>query len=388
MLISCHGDENAVYTTPSFSYIAKDKGKVTALNDNFCKIKYEDGTVDVIPLDTINRNSDKGYYLKNTFVVDDKIKLGSTIRKGDVVAYAKNFYKKKPNGQIGLCAGALTWVLFCDSQYVWEDSGLVFSDLAEKLASRVVKRIAHVIDLNTEIRDWNVNIGSEVKPDDVLYKYKVLTDDETINELFSNAESLSLREVDAHYRGKLVDIRVYWRKSNNVEMSASVRKFVKAVDDVYRVQCHMGDLDDVTDQFTKSIVDKRPQLLTKDKFSKINGDNIENGQMLIEYSIEILDKIGPGDKLVVDRALKQEPSVVYDKNVRPVGTRTGRRPSMLSSEIGVFKRGTAGMCLAGTLISIILHEANYANLVLGGEVPEGSLLDYYSSEELIKEYKK
>ena len=221
-----------------------------------------------------------------------------------------------------------------------------------------------------------------------MYKYKVLTDDETINELFSNAESLSLREVDAHYRGKLVDIRVYWRKSNNVEMSASVRKFVKAVDDVYRVQCHMGDLDDVTDQFTKSIVDKRPQLLTKDKFSKINGDNIENGQMLIEYSIEILDKIGPGDKLVVDRALKQEPSVVYDKNVRPVGTRTGRRPSMLSSEIGVFKRGTAGMCLAGTLISIILHEANYANLVLGGEVPEGSLLDYYSSEELIKEYKK
>lgn len=388
MLISCHGDENAVYTTPSFSYIAKDKGKVTALNDNFCKIKYEDGTIDVIPLDTINRNSDKGYYLKNTFVVDDKIKLGSTIKKGDVVAYAKNFYKKKPNGQIGLCAGALTWVLFCDSQYVWEDSGLVFSDLAEKLASRVVKRIAHVIDLNTEIRDWNVNIGSEVKPDDVLYKYKVLTDDETINELFSNAESLSLREVDAHYRGKLVDIRVYWRKSNNVEMSASVRKFVKAVDDVYRVQCHMGDLDDVTDQFTKSIVDKRPQLLTKDKFSKINGDNIENGQMLIEYSIEILDKIGPGDKLVVDRALKQEPSVVYDKNVRPVGTRTGRRPSMLSSEIGVFKRGTAGMCLAGTLISIILHEANYANLVLGGEVPEGSLLDYYSSEELIKEYKK
>lgn len=388
MLISCHGDENAVYTTPSFSYVSKGKGKIVSINDNFCKIKYDDGVIDIISLDNINRNSDKGYYLKNAFVVDEKFKVGSTVKKGDVVAYAKNFYKKKPNGQIGLCAGALTWVLFCDSQYVWEDSGLVFSNLAEQLASRVVKRIARVIDLNTEIRDWNIDIGSDVKPDDILYKYKVLTDDETINELFSNAESLSLRDVDAHYRGKLVDVRVYWRKSQTVEMSPSVRKFIKAVDDVYRVQFHMDQLSDVTDQFTRAQADKRPQMLSGDKFSKINGDRIENGQMLIEYSIEILDKIGPGDKLVVDRALKQEPTLVYDQSLRPIGAKTGRRPSMLSSEIGVFKRGTAGMCLSGTLISIILHEANYANLVLDGEVPEGSLLDYYSSEELIKEYKK
>lgn len=388
MLISCHGDENAVYTTPSFSYVAKDNGKILDINESFALIKYKDGTTDVIPLETVNRNSDKGYYLKNSFIVDDKFKKGSTIRKGDVVAYSKNFYKKKPNGNIGLCAGALTWVLFCDSQYVWEDSGLVFSNLAEQLASRVVKRVARVIDLNTEVRDWNIDIGSEVKPDDILFKYKVLTDDETINELFSNAESLSLREVDAHYRGTIVDIRVYWRKATTVEMSPSVRKFVKAVDDVYRVKYHMADLDQVTDQFARAQADKRPQLLTKDKFSKINGDKIENGQMLIEYSIEIIDKIGPGDKLVVDRALKQEPTLVYDKDLRPVGCETGRRPSMLSSEIGVFKRGTAGMCLSGTLVSIILHEANFANLVLGGEVEPGSMLDYYSTKELIKEYKK
>ena len=388
MLVSCHADENSIYNTPSFSYIAKGKGKITSITDQFCKIKYEDGTVDVISLENINRNSDKGYYLKNDFMLDDKFKVGSTVHKGEVVAYSKNFYKKKPNGQIGLCAGALVWVLFCDSQYVWEDSCLVFQDLSEKLSSRVVKRIARVIDLNTEIRDWNVNIGSDVNPNDILFKYKVLTDDETINELFANAEALSLKEVDAHYKGKIVDVRAYWRKAQNVEMSPSVRKFIKAVDDIQRVQCHMNDLDDVSDQFTKALYDRRPTLLTKDKFSKINGDRIDNGQMLVEYSIEIIDKLGPGDKIVTDRALKGEPTMVMSSNLRPEGVKSGRRPSLLSATLGYAKRMTAGMSLHGMLISILLHEANYARLLLNEPAEPGSLLDYYSSAELIKEYKK
>lgn len=388
MLISTHADENAVYNTPSFSYIAKGKGKIISITEQFCKIQYEDNTIDVISLENINRNSDKGYYLKNDFMLDDKFKVGSTVRKGDVVAYSKNFYKKKPNGQIGLCAGTLVWVLFCDSQYVWEDSTLIFEDLSEKLASKVVKRIARVVDLNTEIRDYNINIGSEVKPDDILFKYKVLTDDETINELFANAEALSLKEVDAHYKGIISDIRVYWRKAQNVEMSPSVKKFVKAVDDIQRIQCNMKDLEDVSDQFTKALLDRRPTMLTKDKFSKINGDRIDNGQMLIEYSIEIKEKLGTGDKIVTNSALKGEPTRVFSKDLRPVGVRSGRRPSLLSATLGFAKRMTAGMTMNGMLVSILLHEANYARLVLGEPAEPGTLLDYYSSEELIKEYKK
>lgn len=388
MLVSTHADENAIFNTPSFSYVAKGKGKIISITDQFCKIKYEDGKIDVVSLENINRNSDKGYYLKNDFMLDDKFKVGSTVHPGDIIAYSKNFYKKKPNGQIGLCAGTLIWVLFCDSQYVWEDSCLVFEDLSRKLTSRVIKRIARVVDLNTELRDWNVNIGSEVKPNDILFKYKVLTDDETINELFANAEALSLKEVDAHYKGKIVDIRVYWRKSQNIEMSPSVKKFVKAVDDVQRVQCHMDDLGDVSDQFTKSLYDRRPTMLTKEKFSKINGDNIENGQMLIEYSIEILDKLGSGDKIVVNSALKGEPSVVLSEELRPEGVSTGRRPSMMSATLGYAKRMTQGMSLHGMLVSILLHEANYARLVLNEPAEPGTLLDYYSSNELIKEYKK
>ena len=388
MLVSCHADENAIYNTPSFSYVAKGKGKIISLTDNFCKIKYEDGTVDVIQLLVVNRNSDKGYFVKNDFIMNDKYKVGSNVKPGDIVAYSKNFYKKKPNGKLALCAGALVWVMFCDSQYTWEDSCLSFEDLSNKLASRVVKRVARIIDVNTEIRDWNINIGNEIRPNDILYKYKVFTDDETINELFANTENLSLKEVDAKYKGRIADIRVYWRKSQTAQMSPSIKKFIKAVDDVQRVKCNMNELDDVTSQFKRSLYDGRPTMLSKDKFSKINGDTIENGQVLIEYYIETMDKLGSADKIVTDRALKHTVSSVKAKEDRPEGIRTGRRPSLLSATMGFEKRMTAGMTLHGLLLSILLHEANYARLVLGEPAEPGTLLDYYSTEELIKEYKK
>ena len=384
MLVSSRADEAAVKMAPEFSYVSKGKGKITGISEKFVNIKYDDGTEDVISLENVVRNSDKGYYLKNDFVVDPKFKVGSTIKPDDVVAYSKTFYKKKGNGQLGLCAGALVWVVFCDSEATWEDSCLPFSDLADKLSTKLVKRVARVIDLNTEIRDWNVNIGQEVSPEDILFKYKVLSDDESINELFAGAEELSLKEVDAHSKGKIVDIRVYYRKAQGVNMSQSIKNFVRAVNDTQRVKNHMSEIDKMTDEFRKSQIDGRVQLLERDKYSKINGDTIENGQMLIEYHIETLDKLGPADKIVVDRALKGEPTVVLDKSLRPTGERTGRKASLMSASIGFLGRMTGGMTLHGELLSILLHTACYNRWLLGIPAEEGTLLDYKSCEEMMK----
>ena len=384
MLVSSRADEAAIKMTPEFSYVAKGKGKITGVSEKFVTIKYDDGTVDAISLENVVRNSDKGYYLKNDFILNPKFKVGSTIKAEDVVAYSKAFYKTKGNGQIGLCAGALVWVVFCDSEATWEDSCLPFSDLADKLSTKIVKRVARVIDLNTEIRDWNVNIGQEVKPEDILFKYKILSDDESINELFAGAEELSLKEVDAHSKGKIVDIRVYYRKAQGVDMSKSISNFVKAVNDTQRVKNHMMEIDKMTDTFRKAQIDGRVQMLERDKYSKINGDRIENGQMLIEYHIETLDKLGPADKIVVDRALKGEPTVVLDKSLRPTGERTGRKASLMSASIGFLGRMTGGMTLHGELLSILLHTACYNRWLLGIPAEEGTLLDYKSCEEMMK----
>jgi len=383
MYVSTRADEAAVAMSNKHAYTAKANGKIVSVDDKFIKIKYDDGKVDAISLDNVQRNSDKGYYLKNDFILNDKFKLGSKVRPGDIIAYNPESFKKKPTGEISLAAGALVWVLTCDSEAVWEDSCLPFDNLSNKLASKIVKRVARIIDLNTEIRDWNIDIGSTTMPDTVLYKYKILTDDTTINEMFMNAENLSLKEVTAHHAGTIVDIRVYYREGRNVTMSPSVRKFMTALNSVHTVRSKMDNLDDVSDNFTKSVLDKRPQKLTQGKQSKINGDILEDGKMLIEYSIEFINKLGTADKVVLDRALKGEPTMIERDNVAPVGAETGRKCSLMYSTYSVLARMCGGLELHGELLSILMHVACKNRHILGIPAEPGSILDYKSSKEVI-----
>jgi len=383
MYVSTRADEAAVAMSNKHAYTAKSNGKIVSVDDKFIKIKYDDGKVDAISLDNVQRNSDKGYYLKNDFILNDKFKLGSKVRPGDIIAYNPESFKKKPTGEISLAAGALVWVLTCDSEAVWEDSCLPFDNLSNKLASKIVKRVARIIDLNTEIRDWNIDIGSTTMPDTVLYKYKILTDDSTINEMFMNAENLSLKEVTAHHAGTIVDIRVYYREGRNVTMSPSVRKFITALNSVHTVRSKMDNLDDVSDNFTKSVLDKRPQKLTQGKQSKINGDILEDGKMLIEYSIEFINKLGTADKVVLDRALKGEPTMIERDNVAPVGAETGRKCSLMYSTYSVLARMCGGLELHGELLSILMHVACKNRHILGIPAEPGSILDYKSSKEVI-----
>ena len=383
MYVSTRADEAAVAMSNKHAYTAKANGKIVSVDDKFIKIKYDDGKVDAISLDNVQRNSDKGYYLKNDFILNDKFKLGSKVRPGDIIAYNPESFKKKPTGEISLAAGALVWVLTCDSEAVWEDSCLPFDNLSNKLASKIVKRVARIIDLNTEIRDWNIDIGSTTMPDTVLYKYKILTDDTTINEMFMNAENLSLKEVTAHHAGTIVDIRVYYREGRNVIMSPSVRKFITALNSVHTVRSKMDNLDDVSDNFTKSVLDKRPQKLTQGKQSKINGDILEDGKMLIEYSIEFINKLGTADKVVLDRALKGEPTMIERDNVAPVGAETGRKCSLMYSTYSVLARMCGGLELHGELLSILMHVACKNRHILGIPAESGSILDYKSSKEVI-----
>lgn len=383
MYVSTRADEAAVAMSNKHAYTAKANGKIVSVDDKFIKIKYDDGKVDAISLDNVQRNSDKGYYLKNDFILNDKFKLGSKVRPGDIIAYNPESFKKKPTGEISLAAGALVWVLTCDSEAVWEDSCLPFDNLSNKLASKIVKRVARIIDLNTEIRDWNIDIGSTTMPDTVLYKYKILTDDTTINEMFMNAENLSLKEVTAHHAGTIVDIRVYYREGRNVTMSPSVRKFITALNSVHTVRSKMDNLDDISDNFTKSVLDKRPQKLTQGKQSKINGDILEDGKMLIEYSIEFINKLGTADKVVLDRALKGEPTMIERDNVAPVGAETGRKCSLMYSTYSVLARMCGGLELHGELLSILMHVACKNRHILGIPAEPGSILDYKSSKEVI-----
>ena len=123
--ISTHADEAALYMTPQFAYFAKMDGKVKDVNDDYIVIEYKDKSCEGVKLEDINRNSDKGYYLRNDFTLSKGYKVGDVIKKGDLVAFNKNFYKKKNNGKIGLAFSSLQHVAIMDHQLCWEDSCVI-----------------------------------------------------------------------------------------------------------------------------------------------------------------------------------------------------------------------------------------------------------------------
>lgn len=386
-LMSSRADEAAIYMSPEHAYIAKDDGEVIDLNTDYLVVKYKDGKQDVVGLNKVDRNVDKGLYFENILKAND-IKVGSKFKKDDILAYNDLWFKKKTNGKIGLCAGPLAHILVCDASEDWEDSCLVFSRLSEKMEHNVVKRFSKVIDLNYDIIEANLDIGSHVNPGDVLFKYKEVSEDAAIQKILAGFNELNVSEVTSHYSGIIDDIRVYWRSDKNVPMSASIKAFI---DDVTKAQRKYHNTKSVSslkenqmkDDFKKHLYNREPVELTADKFSKINGSRIDDGRILIEYFISIKDRVGPGDKIVISRALKNETTMILPFDQAPVGSLTGKRVDMMSDTYGFLNRMTGGMVLEGMLNTILLHDAIKNRHILDMPPEKDSLLDYKSCKDMV-----
>ena len=385
MCISYGADESAAYIAPNFSVVAEEDGEIISSNNTFTKIKYsKSGKIDIIGMDDDERNADKGYFVPNKMTLSKGLKVGSKFKKGDLIVYNKNFFKPKSNGRVGLTAGPIANVTIVDSEGTWEDSCIPFDSLSEKLTTSITKRVARKMSLNTEIRDFRTDLFSEVNADDVLYKYRVLEEDEAMNSFFVMDEDLTMQEVTAHNHGIIHDIRVYYRNGRDISMSESMKTFIKKVALSQKQYNNADDLIDVTDDYKKVKYNKLPMELTNGSMSKINGDLIENGEILIEYYIESKFKLGSGDKLVVDRALKGEPSDVLPDSLRPVGLESGRKGDLLFNTYSLLARITPGMILHGTLISIMRHIAIKNRMILNRKPEPGHRLDYKSSLDMVE----
>lgn len=382
--ISTRADEAALYMTPQFSYFAKKDGVVKEVNNDYIIIEYSDKTVEGVKLEDINRNSDKGYYLKNDFILAKRFTVGEKVKRGDLIAFNKNFYKKKNNGKVALSFASMQHVVLMDHQLCWEDSCVIFEKLSKAVATPLAKRVARTIDLNSTITNPLTDIYSDVDASTVLLKYSQLSDDETINNIFSNADSLIQEEMHAKYKGKIVDIRVYYRMKKDTIMSDSVKKFLRDVTQKQRLQKNTKSLDAVTSKFNKATLSGEPQLLTSGKYSKINGDTIEDGKMLVEYYIYVKDNAGSADKLVLDRSLKAEVSTVLPDSLRPEGVLSGRRPSLIFSNYSELNRMTSGLNKHGMILLILADIAIRARIMLGKKPEPGSLLDYKSNMDMVE----
>lgn len=383
-LISYGADEAIPYMTEKFVGKSKGNGIVEEVNDNFIKIAYESGEKDVIRLNEIVRDASKGMYFSNN--MESTVKPGQKVKPDQILAKSKYFFTDK-NKETVLGSGALSWVLLCDGEYVHEDGCLIFSKLSKKLGAPLVKRIDKKFSISTDISFITDKLGQEIDPDEVLLKFNLVGDSDELNSLLSGTDSVLSYEVTSKIKGTLADIRIYYRKSNSIEMSKSCKDTISKIQRVYNIAAGEEILkDDSIDKFKRSVNTNGPIELTSGKFSKINGSTIEPGEILIEFFISFVEEHGIADKLTVSRALKGEVSKVLDSSLAPEGKLTHRKADMLFSSYSVLARKVPGVLMEGYLMAALIERCRRNKLMLGLPIEKDSIMDYVTPYD--NKYKK
>lgn len=369
-----YGMDSAIpYMTDKFVYKAKEKGKVEEVNNEFIKVSYESGTKEIYRLNQVGRDSSKGIYLMNE--MDVMVKKGQNVKPGQFLARNKYFFGDRLD-KTTLNTGVLDWVLLCDGSEVHEDACVLFSNLSKKLAAPLVKRIEKRFSIATDITFITDKIGQDINPDEVLLSFNLAGDNQDLDEMLMSDSSALIHDVTSKIKGKLQDIRIYYRTAQSVEMSRSVKDAISKVRRAYENSGENILHDEKIDKFNKLMNSNAPQELTDGRFSKINGTTIEPGEILIEFFVSFIEEHGIADKLVNHAALKGEVMQVIDSKLAPVGIKTGRKAGMLFSTYSILARKVNSPLSTGMLMYLQIELARRYRKDLGLEIEKDSILDY------------
>ena len=300
-----------------FGYKAKKSGVVAGVDEvnKFIVIKYDDGTSDRIDYgDRFVRNSD--FFLPNNLSAN--VKAGDRVKKGDIVTYNKDFFKKHM-GQLAFTQGTMSRVVVLEGEMTEEDSSCISKSLSEKLAHSVIKRKQIVLGARSNLVK-TVKVNDFVRYGDPLVLYEDQKDieaDMSLLELLGTADDTVLNKLtrhkgEANYTGHITDMKVYWT-CDPQELSESLRIFVEQYKKELEKQIKFEE------KATGIPSAKRKELevsVPTGSGNSINGSMMpKDGGVLIEYYIKHDANKRGGDKITVNSSLKSVVTQVVDDEI-------------------------------------------------------------------------
>lgn len=280
-----------------WSKIADKDGEVIGIKNNIITVKYANGETDVVELGT-RHGTWAGKTVPHEVITD--LKVGDKVKKGSPIAYNKHYYRKDSlyPDQVIFMNSTLARVVLWESDATFEDSSAMSEELAARLMTKFTKPRSVSVNFDFDIRDVK-NVGDKVEADDFLCSiYPPLSSDaanrhdEVSREVFEKISSDSPR---AKKKGVITSISV--RYSGDIEeMSESLREFVEH---------HDGELARKRKQMKQPIVDGSvsPNV-------RINGTEVGNNKVVIEFKIDYNLAMVGGDKVVWAHQLKSVPCEV------------------------------------------------------------------------------
>lgn len=353
LLVTNGSDEAMPYlTTNKFAFKAKKNGKIEELTEEYILISYNDGTKDYINLkETIEKNSDGGYYVPLKLDLVKGLKIGSKVKENQVVAYDKYSFSNSlgESDNLAYNIGKIAKVAVINTDEGFEDSGVITEELAKKLATRIDLKFDVTLDQATEIVSM-MKVGDHVEAGDPLMVWQAPFDDEEANSLLKSlsqdeVSDLGKRKLKSHVTGTVKGIKIF-RTIELEDMSESLRKVV----DEYEKPLRKLKKKLEENKLDTSQVPAHYSLPPTGKLKKAQN------AVVIEYYVEYLDTVGIGDKVVYFSANK-----AVEKNVIPAGKEpyTDFRPNehidAFVSEVSIDKRMVTSTIIYGSLQKLMIE---------------------------------
>lgn len=315
-LVTMGMDEALPYITSDiFSFKFKgQKGKVIEITDDY--LIYEttgdsvssDGKPDrgyVDLRETVMKNSDGGFYV--TVKLDPCVKKGDTLKFNDILAYDKTSFSKaigtdKNEKVVSYNIGTMAKLGVLTTDEAYEDSAIIVDALSDALTSTYCIKKDRALAKDTNVYNV-VKKGDPIEEGDPLIIFQNAFEEKDANALL---KSITDDDVEAisdlgriHVRSKMTgwveDVRIY-RTCELDDLSPSLKKLVMSYE---------KEIQKTKKLFKDNNIKNMDHTLEPDYKLPANGKlkGVDDG-VLIEFYIKCEDKMGIGDKLVYNSAIK------------------------------------------------------------------------------------
>lgn len=213
-----------------FSTVAEQDGEVTRQDGKFIVVDYPDGTREVSKLGK-QFGVMAGMSTSHEIVTD--LKLGDKVKKGDVIAWNKNFFERDRNNptQVIFKISVLARVALVEKDVTFEDACSISESLAKRLETEIPQVKTIKVKFEQDINGL-VKVGDTVNIDSILctiqnpFGATSTIFDEKSRETLSELEVFAPR---AGSEGRVEQIKVYYNGELE-DMSESLLKIAKQSD--------------------------------------------------------------------------------------------------------------------------------------------------------------
>lgn len=332
-------------TRPPFAYSAEEDGTIVDVDEEnkVLKIRYKDGRLHCLTFgEEYTNNSANGFYVNQKIAVNN-FKTGDKVKKGDIVAYNKEFFQADPySKQVNWKIGILAKVALLDNNGTLEDASIITKGLAKKMQFEPVHVREIEITADTHIHSF-ADVGAKLTSTDplMIFDESAMDFGENVDEEMAEIlGGLNKSAPKADYSGTVVRIEALY-KSPLSTMHPTVQKLIKhAVVMKDNRARFAADCDNAKDY------QKSQPLFATDKVGIVD---LEPGTVLLRFYIKQIKGMDPGDKLFFDNCLKSVVSTVHDE----ITTEDGEQIEAATSARGILARIISSPFLQGLVNSVL-----------------------------------